>query len=293
MQTTSFEQKPPSGTDFQIPTDFSDLNDTLKSLTPIDRLKYIFSQFHGKVLVLSSAGIGSAVVPELIRESANESDLKIAKDIRKIPIVLIDTGALFDETVHFAASLRSRLGLNFIRASHNLDSSRFLELASQLITAKRSPEEAFDEITKVHTLGNLLKSPEVLGLKEVEVIISGNRRADSPSRSGLQFAEYKNDRFFVYPIADLSDRDVDDFYQQRLIKDHPLKERGYLSVGNIHDSRPAEKGDSYVKAGRHGQERQECGIHLRWALQDIPVRLIHNWNLRVISPSPDDIRLSC
>ena len=29
------------------------------------------------------------------------------------------------------------------------------------------------------------------------------------------------------------------------------------------------------------------------ALQDIPVRLIHNWNLRVISPSPDDIRLSC
>jgi phosphoadenosine phosphosulfate reductase len=42
---------------------------------------------------------------------------------------------------------------------------------------------------------------------------------------------------------------------------HPLWEKGYVSVGDVHTSRPLEAGMTEEQTRFHGLTR-ECGIHL-------------------------------
>jgi phosphoadenosine phosphosulfate reductase len=44
---------------------------------------------------------------------------------------------------------------------------------------------------------------------------------------------------------------------------HPLKEKGYLTVGDIHSSRPATAEDrGNARATRFNGRAEECGLHL-------------------------------
>jgi phosphoadenosine phosphosulfate reductase len=64
----------------------------------------------------------------------------------------------------------------------------------------------------------------------------------------------------VHPIADWTDRDVHKYLQQHDLPYHPLWEKGYVSVGDHHTTRPIHEVDSVEQTRFFGLKR-ECGLH--------------------------------
>ena len=68
------------------------------------------------------------------------------------------------------------------------------------------------------------------------------------------------ERWKVHPIADWSDRDVYRYLKEHGLPYHPLWEQGYISVGDVHTTKP-------IHAVTHADEtrffglKRECGLH--------------------------------
>ena len=66
----------------------------------------------------------------------------------------------------------------------------------------------------------------------------------------------------ISPILDWSSQQVDDYLCQNGLPYHPLREKGYLSIGCACCTRAVKPGED-PRAGRWpGQVKTECGLHL-------------------------------
>ncbi|MBP6534040.1 MAG: phosphoadenosine phosphosulfate reductase family protein, partial [Arenimonas sp.] len=83
----------------------------------------------------------------------------------------------------------------------------------------------------------------------------------SDTRAGVDFLELRDGRWKVHPIADWSDRDIWQYLQKHDLPYHPLWHEGYVSVGDVHSSRPMAAGMREQDTRFAGLLR-ECGIHL-------------------------------
>ena len=89
---------------------------------------------------------------------------------------------------------------------------------------------------------------------------SGLRRSQSAERAATPFVENSGDRFKVYPIADWTDRDVYNYLKKHDLPYHPLWEKGYVSIGDVHTTKSLADVDSVEETRFHGLKR-ECGLH--------------------------------
>ena len=89
---------------------------------------------------------------------------------------------------------------------------------------------------------------------------AGLRRQQSDSRSGLPVLRIQDGRFKLHPVIDWTDRDVHRYLKQQDLPYHPLWEKGYVSVGDVHTSRPLLPGMSEQETRFFGLKR-ECGLH--------------------------------
>lgn len=172
-----------------------------------------------------------------------------------MPILFLDTGDIFPETIQYLSYLQRALDLEIQRYSHALDARDFDRNVKLLMESGLTSIDAFDELTKVRPMLQILRD------FDAGIWISGNRRDQSLSRRDLPFAEIKNDVLKVYPLADSRGGDLAQFLQDRGLAPHPLSNR-YRSVGNQRDTAPVNEG--YEKAGRHSGTKEECGLHLGW-----------------------------
>ncbi len=68
---------------------------------------------------------------------------------------------------------------------------------------------------------------------------AGLRRSQSRSRAAMEFISWSGgERCKVHPIADWTDRDVHRYLQSHNLPYHPLWEQGYVSIGDVHSTRP-------------------------------------------------------
>ena len=89
---------------------------------------------------------------------------------------------------------------------------------------------------------------------------AGLRRNQSPSRGTISYLELAGERWKVHPIADWSDRDVHRYLEAHDLPYHPLWERGYVSIGDQHTTRPIHDVGSLEETRFNGLKR-ECGLH--------------------------------
>ncbi|HEX2902568.1 MAG TPA: phosphoadenylyl-sulfate reductase [Jatrophihabitans sp.] len=100
-------------------------------------------------------------------------------------------------------------------------------------------------------------------LQPYQAWASGLRRADSPSRAGVQVVEWDATRGMLKlnPIASWSDEQVAAYISEHNILVNPLLADGYGSIGCAPCTRRLVDGDD-VRAGRWaGTSKTECGIH--------------------------------
>ncbi len=215
----------------------------LVSMRAEERVAWALDKLPGTHMLSSSFGAQSAVMLHLLTRQAPD-----------LPVVLIDTGYLFPETYRFIDTLTERLKLNL--KVYRPDVSAAWQEARHGRRWEQGLEgiDAYNRETKVRPMERAL---DELG---VATWFSGLRRAQSASRAETPLIDMSGERFKVYPIADFTDRDVHRYLKRHALPYHPLWEKGYVSIGDVHTTRTLEEAGS-AEATRFFGLKRECGLH--------------------------------
>jgi phosphoadenosine phosphosulfate reductase len=198
----------------------------------------------GDIATVSSFGAESAVLLHLLSQIDPG-----------IPVLFLETGKHFPETLAYRDALVERLGLtNLVNLYPELD-----ELGTKDANGLRW---SFDpdgccEIRKVRPLAKAL-----LGY---DATFTGRKAFQSSTRAQLPRFEIDTSdaqgRLKINPLIDWDAQRIAAWFEEHDLPRHPLVERGYPSIGCSPCTRPVAEGDD-PRAGRWaGWDKTECGIH--------------------------------
>lgn len=223
--------------------DGQEINRTLANLDAGDRVGWALTRLPGPQVLSSSFGVQSAVMLHLL--TVRQPD---------IPVVLVDTGYLFPETYDFIDALTERLDLN-LHIVRPLLSPAWLERRYG-----RLWEQGAEALARYNRLAKVEPMQRKLNELGVQTWFSGLRRSQSRSRENTPFADFHNGRWKVHPLADWSDDDVAAYLRRHDLPYHPLRDQGYVSIGDTHTTRPLQAGMAAEDTRFFGIKR-ECGLH--------------------------------
>ncbi|MBN8961359.1 MAG: phosphoadenylyl-sulfate reductase [Rhizobiales bacterium] len=191
-----------------------------------------------------------AVVSSFGTESA--ALLKVVADVDPaIPVVFLDTGWLFAETLAYRDTLIATLGLRDVRSIR--------PLADDL--AQHDPDDELwfsdpDACCRIRKVEPLKRA-----LLPFKAWINGRKRFQGGARAIIPVVEDDGARLKFNPLANVSAEDIAAIYALAKLPAHPLAASGFRSVGCMPcTSRATADEDS--RAGRwRGRGKTECGIH--------------------------------
>jgi len=218
-------------------------NSIFAELAPIERIEWAYENLPGQHALSSSFGSQAAVSLHLLTQVDPN-----------VPVILVDTGYLFPETYRFVDELTDRLKLN-LKVYRATQSSAWQEARhGQRWMQGVAGLNAYNEENKVEPMRRALRE---LG---ISTWFAGLRRKQSASRSQIPFLDWSGGRWKVHPIADWNDRDVHLYLKAHDLPYHPLWEKGYLSIGDHHSTKPIHEVSTVEQTRFFGLQR-ECGIH--------------------------------
>jgi phosphoadenosine phosphosulfate reductase len=224
--------------------DLAAANAELEGLEAHERIAWAAEHFKDGLVMSSSFGLQSAVLLHL----AN-------KVVPGILVVFIDTGYLFKETYNYAERLEKELDLNLKIYTSPITPARHEALRGQLW--KQGPK-SFEEYGLVRKVEPMNRAVKELGAK---LWLTGLRRQQSSTRSELTIVERQNKMLKLHPIVDWNDGDVDMHLKANDLPQHPLKIKGYVTVGDTHSTRIPTEGESREAA--RPEDNFECGLHVK------------------------------
>ena len=194
----------------------------------------------GKLAVVSSFGTESAVL------------LKHVADVdRSLPVLFLDTGWLFPETLAYRDTLIERLGLTDVRTIKP-DSGEVARHDPDADLWSRNPD-ACCNLRKVMPLGAEMAS--------FDAWINGRKRFQGGTRSALPPVEVEGARLKFNPLARATPAELAATFDQAALPRHPLERHGFASVGCMPCTSVRAPGED-PRAGRwRGRGKTECGIH--------------------------------
>lgn len=204
-----------------------------------DLIAAVTAAWPGRIAVISSFGAESAVLLDLV-----------ASIDRTIPVITLDTGELFDETVEYICDLSNYLGLRDVRIVRPGQGA--LAEAEDLW---RSNPDRCCELRKVLPLERAVAG--------FEVLIDGRKQMHGFERENLTSVAVSGAFLKVSPLARWDEHAIDAAFHDRDLPRHPLVELGYRSIGCWPCTRVTAPGEA-PRAGRWaGCAKTECGIHTR------------------------------
>jgi len=229
-----------------------DLSAALAPLRAGERLRLLYDQLGDRLVASTSFGLQAAVMLHLIHEYAP-----------KIPVVFIDTGFLFPETYQYAEELVSMLNIDLRTYQPTVSAARMQALWGNLWADGKDGADRYGLITKIEPMNRALRETGA------DVWLSGLRRSQSQTREDRPFVEQQKKTVKAYPILDWADAQVDIYFHQNKLPRHPLADKGYVTMGDWHSTRPIEDGD--MEATRFNGEKYECGLHLDSGTPDFQI----------------------
>jgi len=212
---------------------------------PADRILAWAAAVVPRFVITSSFGADSAVLLHLVATTTPD-----------LPVLFLDTGFHFEQTITFRRQLARDLGLTV------LDLRPDLSVAQQLQRFGDLPAIDPDSCCQMRKTRPLRRA-----LANFDGWATGVRRVQTPERAGTPVVEARrhDDRWLVKvaPLATWTDEDVDDYLTTHDLPRHPLVDQGYRSIGCAPCTRPVADGTD-PRAGRWSDfdGKTECGIHL-------------------------------
>jgi phosphoadenosine phosphosulfate reductase len=222
----------------------TDINKSLEKKTALERIEFAAENLPSNYSIASSFGAQSAVSLHMITQV-----------MPKIPVILIDTGYLFPETYQFVDQLAEALDLD-VHVYQSTMSPAWQEARYGKLWEKdtRALNE-YNQRNKVEPMDRALNE------LEVGTWFAGLRREQSKSRHELPIVQTFKDRVKVHPVIDWSNRDIHQYLQKHRLPYNPLWEKGYVSIGDKHSTKPLTLGLSEEET-RFGGSQRECGLHV-------------------------------
>ncbi len=197
----------------------------------------------GKIALVSSFGTEAAVLLHLVAEADPH-----------MPVLFLDTGKHFAQTLEYQQTLATQLGLRDVR---------ILRANADQIAAK-DPYGALHthDPTACCALRKVIPLQEAL--TGFDGWITGRKRYQGGARSALDLFEgdEATGKLKINPLAHWSLEEMRDYAQHHSLLSHPLVAEGFLSIGCAPCTKRAGSSND-PRAGRWaGQDKSECGIHL-------------------------------
>lgn len=195
----------------------------------------------GKSAVVSSFGSKSAVLLHMVAQINPNT-----------PILFLNTGKLFGETLRYRDRLQEQLGLGDLRslAPHPIE------------RATRDPDGTLWSRDTDACCSFRKVMPLKRALEGFSAQITGRKRFQTKERAAMETVEFFEGRFRFNPLADWSLADLEDYIVKHDLPRHPLVEDGYPSIGCMPCTRRVQAGESYRDGRWSGLEKDECGIHV-------------------------------
>ncbi|EJL31096.1 thioredoxin-dependent phosophoadenylyl-sulfate reductase [Caulobacter sp. AP07] len=218
------------------------LDAELRDAHPLTILRKAYETFSDKLALVSSFGAESAVLLHLAAQ--------VSKDI---PVLFLDTGMLFGQTLDYRKGLAATLGLTQVRDLR----PAFADLA---VTDPKSDLWRTDTDACCH-IRKVLPLDRALG--EFDGWITGRKRFHGGDRLRLAVVEASDGKIKFNPLANWGKAELDAYVAEHDLPAHPLVSQGFPSVGCWPCTKPVDDPNADVRAGRWaGQDKTECGIHV-------------------------------
>jgi phosphoadenosine phosphosulfate reductase len=219
-----------------------DLDARLTDADPHTVLEAVLSErFDGGIASVSSFGTESAVLLHMTAEIDPT-----------VPVLFLDTGMLFPETLAYRDQLREGLGLTDIRIfSPDPDETARIDPEGMLWS---TDTDACCGVRKVALLGSALEG--------FGAWLNGRKRYHGDNRALLPVVEADGPRIKVNPLANFNGQDIQSYFVRHHLPLHPLQSLGFSSIGCMPCTSRTRPGEA-PRAGRwRGTGKTECGIHI-------------------------------
>lgn len=215
--------------------DLQTLNIKYAKLSPEDRIYALFTDFPQEEIVFTSSfGTTAAILLQLI-SSINP----------KQKVIFLDTTYHFIETITYRDQLASQLKLNIETVLPEAWKNDFTQKDK---TWTNDPDLCCS-INKVEPMDRIKEGKKVW--------ISGLLAYQNSFRKNLDIFEEKDKLLKIYPIIDMTEQEVADFFSKHKLPKHPLESKGYSSIGC---AQCTVKGQG--RSGRWSNlNKTECGLH--------------------------------
>jgi phosphoadenosine phosphosulfate reductase len=205
-------------------------------------LQLALTLYKGRIALVSSFGAESAVLLHMVSEIDKAT-----------PVIFLDTGRLFAQTMLYRNELARRLGLTDVRTAQP-HAWRLAQEDPDRLLSYKDPDLCC-WIRKVEPLDD--------ALAPFSAWITGRKRQQASTRKALPVFEADGGRIKVNPLANWSSRDVADYLERHGLPPHPLVADGYPSIGCVPCTSRVKAGED-ARAGRwRGRSKVECGIHVQ------------------------------
>lgn len=220
---------------------FEGLKDRYNALDGVELLSAIAAEFPGKLAVASSFGATAAVLLDMV-----------TRVDPSLPVLLLNTGKLFGETLDYRDELVRLLGLHDVREvrPHPGD----LAEADPSGRLWSSDPDRCCFVRKVAPLNRALMG--------FDAWATGRTRARGGVGPEPDAIEMMDGRVKINPIAGWAQGEIEDYLTKRNLPPHPMVADGFLSIGCLPCTDAVLQGED-ARAGRwRGFAKTECGIHL-------------------------------
>ena len=167
-----------------------------------------------------------------------------------VPVVFLDTGYHFPETIGTADASEAVYGLNLLRIRPKLTVEQQDQAFGKDLFA--TDPDACCRMRKVRPLEDAMRGYDAWA--------SGVRRDETSNRSDARLVEWddRKGKVKINPLVAWSQDQIDDYIAANDVLVNPLLSEGYGSVGCAPCTRPGSG-----RSGRWaGQNKVECGLHL-------------------------------
>jgi len=173
----------------------------------------------------------------------------------EIPIVFLNTGFHFAETISFKNTLKERFNLNIIEVESEIPKISQLDSSGLFHYVKDTPYCC--HVNKILPMENMIK--------KYDVWINGIRRDQNANREGMpEKMKIRHSTERYHPMLDWTSKMIWEYMNAYDLPKHPLESKGYLSIGcEPCTSRFLETQSDEVRTGTRweGMKKTECGLH--------------------------------
>jgi phosphoadenosine phosphosulfate reductase len=217
------------------------LNDRYGNLSAGDAIALSVEElFPGRVASVSSFGSESVVLLHLLAEVDPT-----------VPVLFVDTGRLFPETIDYRHAITQRLGLRDVRTIR--PSEERLAALDPVKALWMSNPDLCCRIRKIEPLARAING--------FDAWFTGRKRFQTNARSRLRLFEADGHRIKVNPLADWTAADLLAYAEKNDLPPHPLVAKGYPSIGCVPCTDRVLPGEDPRSGRWRGSSKDECGIH--------------------------------